>query len=212
MTSTDELIARLAEDPPPPAFSPRRIAALAMASIALPAAAFLLAAGMRPALLSAWVNPLVPLKTALPLAICVLSLLTLLRLARPGARPGIAGWLLLTPVAAATVLWLGAFALLPPAERFAEVGIASVGECLGAIILLSIIPTVCILRLLREGAAMNPPLSGALVGMTAAAGAATGYSLFCTQDNPLFFVSWYGLALLVVTGAGAAFGGRVLRW
>ena len=212
MTRTDDLIARLAAEAPPQRFIPRRIAVQAFVSMFLPVAAFLLVAGFRDNLTVAWMNPMVPLKTLLPLLLCILSLLTLLRLARPGTGAGAIGWSLLLPAAAAAALWLGAFLLRAPAERFAEVGPASVGECLGAILLLSIIPAAVMTQMLRQGAATSPSLSGALVGLAAATGVATGYSLFCTQDNPLFFITWYGFAFFIVTLAGAAVGGRLLRW
>lgn len=212
MTGTDALIARLAQDPPPPPFRPARIACLAVAAILVPVAAFLLILGVRPQLAAVWADPVVALKTLLPLGLCGPALLVALRLSRPGARAGAGGWLLLGPTAAAVALWLAAFALRAPAERFAEVGPASVGECLGAILALSVIPAWTMLRLLRAGATTRPALSGAAIGLTAATGAASGYSLFCTQDNPLFFVSWYGLAILAVTAAGALAGRRALRW
>lgn len=212
MTRTDDLIARLAAEALPQRFLPRRIAGLALVAIFLPVAAFLLVAGVRDNLSAAWSNPMVPLKTLLPLLLCVLSLLTLLRLARPGAGAGAAGWFLLLPAAAAVILWLGSFLLRAPAERFAEVGPATVGECLGAILILSIIPAIVLTRMLRQGAATRPHLSGALVGLAAATGVATGYSLFCTQDNPLFFITWYGIAFAIVSVAGTTLGGRLLRW
>lgn len=212
MTNTNALIARLADGPPPPPFSPRRIAAVMILSIVLPVVVFLLTAGPRSNLSVAWTNPVVPFKTLLPLLLCVLSFVLLLRLARPGTRPGATGWLLLMPVAIAVLLWGGTFALRTTPERFADVSPASLTECVGLILALSVIPAVVIMRTLRQGASTRPSLSGALVGLTAAAGAATGYSLFCTQDNPLFFVSWYGLAILVVAFASAAIGARSLRW
>jgi hypothetical protein len=46
-----------------------------------------------------------------------------------------------------------------------------------------------------------------------AAGFATSvYSLVCTEDSPLFYVTWYGLGILLVAGLGAALGARLLRW
>lgn len=212
MMQTDDLIAHLAAEAAPQPFVPRRIGALAVASILGPVAAFLLVAGVRPDLSAAWSNPVVPLKTILPLVICALSLSVLLRLARPGRRAGAPGWLLLAPVLAAALVWLGAFVLRAPAERFAEVGPASVGECLGAILVLSVLPATVLMRLLRQGAPTRPALSGALIGLTAATGVATGYSLFCTQDNPLFFVSWYGFGILAVATVGAVIGRRALSW
>lgn len=211
MMTTDALIDRLADEPPPPPFRPGRIAAVIILSILLPVAVFLVVAGPRPELALAWRNPVVPFKTILPLVLCVLSLVLALRLARPAAQAPVGGWLLV-PLALSSSLWGGAYALRSASERFAEVSPATVGECLGAIIVLSIVPVVAIMRLLRQGASTKPWLSGALAGLTAATGATTGYSLFCTQDNPLFFVTWYGFAIGIVTITGAAIGTRLLRW
>lgn len=211
MTTTDALIARLADGPPPPPFRPGRIAAIMILSILLPVAAFLIVIGPRPELALAWRNPAVPFKTVLPLVLCVLSFVLALRLARPAAQAPVGGWLLM-PLACSAALWGGAYALRSASERFAEVSPASVGECLGAIVLLSIIPAIAIMRVLRQGASTEPSLSGGLVGLTAATGATTGYSLFCTQDNPLFFVTWYGLAIAIVTIFGAVMGARSFRW
>jgi hypothetical protein len=167
---------------------------------------------VRPDLSAAWSNPAVPFKTVLPLITCALSLGLLLRFARPEGRAGALAAGYAVPVLAALALWLGAFTLRAPAARFAEVGAASLTECLGFIVALAALPTVVALRVLRRGASTAPALSGALAGLTAAAGAATGYSLFCTQDNPLFFVTWYGAAILIVTGLAAWAGRRVLAW
>ncbi len=212
MMETDALIARLANEPPPPPFDPGRIALIWVLAMAVPVALFLLVLGPRPDLIAAWSNPAVIVKTILPLGTVGLSLPLLLRLARPEARAGATGWLLVAPAIAALVLWAGAFALRAPAGRFAEVSPASLAECLGSILLLSVVPAVVILRILRRGATSQPRLSAALAGLTASAGATAGYSLFCTQDNPLFFITWYGVAILAVTVACAAFGERILRW
>lgn len=212
MTTTDTLITRLANEPPPPPFSPRRVALVIVLSIVVPVALFLMILGPRPGLIAAWSDPVVPFKTILPLAASAMSLLLLLRLARPGARAGAAAWFLAGPGALALALWVGAFALRAPSERFADVDAASLGECLGSILLLSFVPAVVILRIIRQGASTWPLLSGALAGLTAATGATAGYSMFCTRDNPLFFASWYGAAILVTTIICAALGQRVLRW
>jgi hypothetical protein len=83
---------------------------------------------------------------------------------------------------------------------------------MGLILLLSALPATLALRWLSRGATTSPRISGALAGLAVAAGAATGYSLFCVQDNPLFFVTWYGAAIVIVAGLCALAGGRVLRW
>ena len=210
--TTDEFIARLVSEPAQPPLRPVRLALMILAAIALPVAVFLGLEGPRPGLPQAWTNPMVPLKTILPLISCGLSLTLLLRLARPEARTGITAFGYAIPLLTALALWLGTFALRAPANRFAEVGFGSLAECLGIILALAALPTIVALRLVRQGASSSPMLSGALAGLTASTGAATGYSLFCTRDNPLFFVTWYGASILIVTLIAAWLGRRMLAW
>ena len=58
----------------------------------------------------------------------------------------------------------------------------------------------------------RPVLTGALLGVAIGAGVAAGYALHCIEDSPLFFVSWYGLAIGIVGGVGGLLGHRLLRW
>lgn len=212
MMQTDDLIARLSAEAVPPRLSPARLGMVMALSMLVPIAVFLAVLGTRHGLMLAWSNPVVPFKTLLPLISCSLSFLLVLRLIRPEARAGATVWGYAVPLLAALALWIGAFALRAPVARFAEVGAFSLEECLGSILLLSIVPTIIMLRRVREGAATSPGLTGGLVGLTAASGVTAGYSLFCTQDNPLFFVTWYGTAILIVTLISAALGRRMLRW
>lgn len=212
MMQTDDLIARLSSEAVQPPLSPVRLGMLMALSIIAPAALFLLVLGTRHGLLLAWSNSIVPFKTLLPLITCGLSVMLVLRLIRPEARIGATVWFYAVPLLAALALWIGAFTLRAPSARFAEVGAFSLEECLGSILLLSIVPVAVMLRLVRQGAANSPTRSGALVGLTAASGVTIGYSLFCTRDNPLFFVTWYGTAILIVTLISALLGRRMLRW
>ena len=212
MTQTDDMIARLSVGAVQPPLRPMRLGWAMALSMLVPVALFLLVLGTRHDLGLAWSNPVVPFKTILPLLTCALSLMVLLRLIRPGARAGAAAWVYAVPVLAALTLWVGAFALRAPQARFAEVGAFSLAECLGSILLMSVIPVIAMLRLVQKGASTAPLLSAGLVGLTAASGVTTGYSLFCTRDNPLFFVTWYGVAILTVTLISAFAGRRMLRW
>lgn len=209
---TDDLIARLAAQPAPKPLSRPRLGGAMALSMLAPVAVFLLVLGTRHNLAAAWSNPVVPFKTLLPLLICGLSLALVLRLIRPEARVGAAVWAYALPLVAAVALWVAAFAQRPPATRFAEVGVFSLAECLGSILVLAVVPVVVMLRMARRGATTAPTLSAALIGLTAASGVAAGYSLFCSRDNPLFFVTWYGAAILIVTGVSALAGRRLLRW
>jgi hypothetical protein len=121
-------------------------------------------------------------------------------------------WLFALPGGIAVILWVGTFFVLAPEARFAEVSPRTLAECLGLIPLLSIVPTLAALRILRQGASTAPALSAFLAGLTAASGAATGYSLHCPRDNPLFFITWYSVAILIVTLFALRFGRRGLSW
>ena len=212
MTATEDLITRLAAATAPKAFNPLRLAALVLLAVVLPVALFLTVAGTRPELDLAWSNPIVPFKTFLPLTLCALALTLALRLTRPEAQPGTLPLWFLVPAGIAVALWVGAFITRAPDQRFAEVGLVSLAECLVIIPLLSIIPAATALRLLRRGASTSPTLTGALAGLAVGSGAASGYSLFCTRDNPLFFVTWYAVAIAIVTVISALAGRRLLRW
>ena len=38
------------------------------------------------------------------------------------------------------------------------------------------------------------------------------YAMHCIEDSPLFYVTWYGLAIGGVTLVSTLIGARVLRW
>lgn len=209
---TEDLIRDLSAAPAPHSLRPVAIGALILGATAAAAALFLLIAGVRPDLAEALGRPFVPLKTLLPLAVALLAIGPVLHLMRPEAR---AGWRLaplLLSLAGAALLWALSFRGQPAEARFAEVGWLSVAECLGFILLISVAPAIFALRLLRQGASTAPRLSGALAGLATAAMAAAGYSFFCKQDNPLFFLTWYAVAIALVTLGASVAGARMLRW
>ena len=74
------------------------------------------------------------------------------------------------------------------------------------------LPLWVVLRLAARGAPTRPALTGTLAGLVVGSGAAAGYSFFCLQDNPLFYVTWYGTAIALTMIAGAWLGARRLRW
>jgi hypothetical protein len=85
-------------------------------------------------------------------------------------------------------------------------------HCLMMIPILSIPPLAVLVAALRAGAPGHPMLTGALAGAAAAGVAATFYASNCTDDSPLFVVTWYPLATAIVVVAGALAGRRWLRW
>ena len=65
---------------------------------------------------------------------------------------------------------------------------------------------------LRRGASTRPARTGALLGLAVGALATVGYSLHCTEDSPMFYVTWYGLGMGISAALGALAGRRLLRW
>jgi hypothetical protein len=38
------------------------------------------------------------------------------------------------------------------------------------------------------------------------------YAMHCIEDSPLFYITWYGLAIGGVAAVSTLIGARVLRW
>ncbi len=85
-------------------------------------------------------------------------------------------------------------------------------ECLGLQASIGVIPVTVAVRLLSRGAVASPKFAGTVAGFVAGTGTAAGYSLFCTRDNPLFYLLWYGVAIAVATLVGRYLGSRWLKW
>lgn len=209
---TEDLIKRLSQDAPHAPFNGQSVTIFAGLAILTCTVIFLSITGPRADLASAVLSPVVAAKTLLPASTFSLSLHTALRMARPDRSPTHPLRLLLWPALVAAGLWLWAFSNLPPNRRFAEVGAFSLSECVGLITLLAILPAAVLIARLRDGASLSPVRSAFLAGLAAGSGAATGYSFFCVQDNPLFFVTWYGFAILLVSALTTLAGSRLLRW
>jgi len=65
---------------------------------------------------------------------------------------------------------------------------------------------------LRHGAPTRPAVAGAIAGLLSAGLAATLYASHCTDDSPLFVMTWYTIAAALVAVVGALLGARVLRY
>jgi len=211
---TEDLIAGLAAAPEP--VRPGRLGRAAALALALGfvAACAIYAAllGPRPDLAQALRVPLTLSKTLIPAALGVLGLVLALAAARPAGVSRPARLLLALVLAAAAGLLAWNLLTLPAASRMPVFLGHSIHVCLPVIMLMAAPMAALLLRALRDGAAEHPARCGALAGLAAAGLAAALYSTFCTEDQPLFFVTWYGLAMALVTLAGAAAGSRLLRW
>jgi hypothetical protein len=209
---TEDLIRTLAADATPPRPLAATLASGLPPALAAAAAAVGLTLGYRPDLGSAMFDPVSAARYVLPLLLMALALPLVLRLARPEGAEGARLWPLLLPALGAGGLVIWALATTP-AQGW---GMAWVGKtmiwCLVSIPALSVLPAIAIFAMLRRGAPTAPRLAGMTAGLAASGGAAAAYALHCTEDSPLFYVSWYGLAILAVTAGCAWVGPRVLRW
>lgn len=207
--TTDDLIRQLAAQPVPPAYNPLLTAGGMVATGVLALALFLLAFDLRADLAAAAGQLQVQAKTALPLVLFGAALWVGLRSSRPEGR--VALWPLALPAAVAVLMVLGRLATVEGPILPELVG-KTAAACLVSITALSLPPLAAGVYLLRNAAPTRPVMTGALLGVAVGAGIAAGYALHCSEDSPLFFVTWYGLGIAMAGGIGAVMGDRFLRW
>lgn len=168
--------------------------------------------GFRADLLHALTDPLSAMRFVLTATTGLMGVRLALVLARPEGR-GLARLRpLVLPLSVALGLLVWAY-LATPAEgrQMALVGKTMV-NCLVMIPLLSILPVAAILFALRQGATTAPAMAGFAAGLGGSGLAAMTYATHCVEDSPLFYVTWYGLAMTGVTLAATLIGARILRW
>jgi hypothetical protein len=209
---TNELVRSLAADHGWRARPVRTVLAIALAlAVPVTGVMFAMALGMRSDVRPAMGNPFFMLKFVVTLALVVASVALAARLARPGAPVGKTAWLLAIPVGLLAA-GIAADLALPQTSVWTSRLIGSNAPvCLTAIPALSLPLLIAALIGLRHGAATRPMLTGAVAGLIAGGIAATFYASHCTDDSPLFVITWYSLALGLVVLVGALLGRRVLR-
>jgi hypothetical protein len=97
------------------------------------------------------------------------------------------------------------------ARQMATVG-KTMTTCLVTIPLLSVLPVAVLHYTLRQGSVTAPLRAGFVAGLAGAGLSAAVSALHCTEDSPLFHVTWYGLAIAGVTLVSTLIGARTLRW
>jgi hypothetical protein len=209
---TDHLIALLAQDLSPTR-SLRLILVTAVAcGIIIAATVFFSRIGLRPDISEAVKSGRFLFKFVVTITLAVSATVTMLRLARPDESLGLNGLML---AAAPMLLMFAALVelLIVPEDRWIPrlIGHNS-GVCLTLIPFLSAGPLACLLIALRRGAPSNPGMAGAVAGLAASGIAATFYAANCTDDSPLFVITWYPIAILLVTVVGFLVGRRLLSW
>jgi hypothetical protein len=179
----------------------------AVASLAV----FFVALGIRPDIAEALRTWRFDLKVVLVLVELVLAFSLCIALSRP-VTSGRPAWRLLPLAVVALLAVAFELAILPSASWTTRLVGSNALICLVAIPTLAIAPLAAVLAILRAGAPASPALAGAAAGLLAAAAGSALYAFHCFDDSPLFVVTWYGLAAILVVAVGAAAGHRLLRW
>ena len=209
---TDDFILRLAADPRSGPPVSRGVASAFLPALGTTLVLLALGWGVRSDLAEAITEPLVAMKLLLPVLAAGAAIGGALRLARPDGQANGAWTALLSVGVTALALVAWSLAQTPPQAWGAALRGDTLVACLLSIPTLAVLPTLALLLALRRGATLAPLRTGALAGLGGGAAAAALYALHCPEDNPLFYVPWYGTGILVAGAAGAALGRRLLRW
>jgi hypothetical protein len=210
---TDQLIRTLAADN---SYRPRPVgfvlALMLLAAAPVSLLMFFSMLGVRPDVMSAMHNPFFDLKFAVTLALAAAGIAASLHLSRPEVSLAGFGWLFVIP-AGLLAVGIAGEAMMPQRLPMMTRLVGSNSRiCMTAIPLMSLPLLAASIIGLRHGAPTRPTLAGAVAGLMSAGLAATFYASHCTDDSPLFVMTWYTLATALVTAIGALAGARFLRF
>jgi hypothetical protein len=209
---TDQFIRILAADEghAKPVWFVLTIALSAAAPISI--AIFALVLGVRPDIMVAVRNPLFDLKFVVTLSLAIPAIAMSVHYSRPEVSVRGWAWLLVLP-ACLLLVGIADEVMFPPNL---PVLTRLVGRnwpiCLSAIPALALPLLAATMMALRHGASSKPALTGGLAGLLSSSLAATLYASNCTDDSPLFVMTWYSLAGAPVTAVGALAGRALLRF
>jgi hypothetical protein len=210
---TDRLIQTLAADNAHherPVGSVLAIALLVAAPFSL--AIFVMELGVRSDVMTAMRNPFFDLKFLVTLALAIPAIAISIHLSRPEVSLRGWAWLLLLPLGLLGIGIAGEMMMPQRLPMMTRLVGSNSRTCMMAIPLLSLPLLAAALLALRQGAPARPAVAGAFAGLLSAGLAATLYASHCTDDSPLFVLTWYTLATALVTALGAWAGSKVLRF
>jgi hypothetical protein len=210
---TDDLIAALAKDQA--ARSPKPRTALVCAIVAgavIAAILFMATLSHRPDIAEAAGTYRFLFKLVFALTLSASAIGLVFQVFRPEAPPGRWLWLIALAPGMLLAAALAELLVMPSSTWMPRmIGISPL-FCLFVICLLSIGPLLALLAALRYGAPSNPGLAGALAGLASGGIAAAVFVIHCPNDSPLFVITWYSLAIGLVTLVGYFAGRRWLAW
>ena len=210
---TDQLIRTLAADN---SYRPRPVgfvlALMLLAAAPVSLLLFFSMLGVRPDVMTAMHNPFFDLKFAVTLALAAAGVASSLHLSRPEVSLAGFGWLFVIP-AGLLAAGIAGEAMMPQRLPMMTRLVGHKSRiCMTAIPLMSLPLLAASILGLRHGAPTRPALAGAVAGAMSAGLAATFYASHCTDDSPLFVMTWYTVATALVTAIGALAGAKFLRF
>jgi len=210
---TDDLIEVLVEDRATRSPTPRSAMALALiAGVIVAGIVFALSLHPRPDLVQAAGTYRFLLKVVLAFTLAASAVGLALHFARPESVPRHPLFLVAVAPAILAASVVAELIVMPEATWMpGMIGIKPV-FCVVMMLVLSIGPLLALLTALRYGAPSNPGLAGALAGLASGAISAAVFVIHCPNDSPLFVMTWYSLAIGLVTLAGYFAGRRWLAW
>jgi len=210
---TSEFIAALAADPvPKPVHMGRRFATALALGLLGALTLYVVFVGPRPDFAEAVDTVRFGLKFVDALALALPSLLLLVRLARPDAKPGGLGLWLFAPLVLLAAAVAVELTVVPPGEWMRRLVGHDWIYCTTMIPMMAAPILAALIVAMRAGAPQHPARTGALAGAAAAGIAAFLYASHCPDDSPLFVATWYPLATLVCAAVGALAGRQFLAW
>jgi hypothetical protein len=208
---TDDLIELLVKD-----FTPWRFRSILAGAVAggiiIAAILFFVGIGFRPDISEAVKSNRFLFKFVVTVSLAVTAIWAMVSIGRPGSSLAHRGLALAIAPALLACAAAVEILVLPENQWMSHLVGHNARFCLTLIPLLSIGPLACLLAALREGAPSSPGLAGAVAGLGASGIAATFYAANCTDDSALFVITWYPIAILIVTTAGYFIGRTLLRW
>jgi hypothetical protein len=177
--------------------------------------AFLLTAGLlklNPALWHEIYQPMFWVRESYCAVLGVLGCITVVRLARPGLRLGLAPMGIPAAVIAMSVLAVVTLVAASPQNRARLVLGDTASVCPFLISLIAAPLLIALLCVMRSLAPTRLRWAGAASGFAAGSIGALIYTLHCPELAAPFLAIWYLLGMLIPTTLGAWLGPRLLRW
>ena len=211
---TEDLIQSLAAQtrPVPARALEQRLAIGLVAGGAVTLALTVATLGLRPDLPGAMMNARFLMKASYTLALAIIAILAVARVARPDAHGIARPWLIAVPLAALAAIAVGELAQTPGDYWMPMWLGSSWRQCSLRVAMLSLPIFAGLLWSFRQLAPTDLRAAGATAGLASGAFGATLYCLHCPEVSATFVLTWYTLGIAIPTTIGALFGPRLLRW